>query len=115
MTRSFHPQPPRHANSMDPRHQWILEVVQGIPEGRVATYGQVAEAAGLPRNARLVGRVMRNLPPNSTVPWFRVVGSGGRLSIPSPDGKQVQRELLEDEGVGFVGERVDMKLFGYFR
>lgn len=99
---------------MDPRHQWILEVVQGIPEGRVATYGQVAEAAGLPRNARLVGRLMRNLPEGSTVPWFRVVGAGGRLSIPHPEGRGLQRELLEDEGVAFAGERVDLKRFGHF-
>jgi methylated-DNA-protein-cysteine methyltransferase-like protein len=100
--------------SLDPRHELILEVIEGIPEGRVATYGQIAEAAGLPRNARLVGRIMRNLPQGSAIPWFRVVGAGGRISVPHPDGAHLQRQLLEDEGVGFVGHRVDMKRFGHF-
>lgn len=86
----------------------ILETVMRIPEGKVATYGQVALAAGLPRRARLVGQSLRGLGPQSPVPWHRVVGAGGRISIPSAEAAALQRALLEDEGVGFRGARVDL-------
>jgi methylated-DNA-protein-cysteine methyltransferase-like protein len=87
----------------------VLETVLRIPEGRVATYGQVARAAGLPGRARLVGRSLRGLTPDSVVPWHRVVGAGGRISIPSSHGAELQRQLLEDEGVTFRGSRVDLE------
>ena len=86
----------------------ILETVMRIPEGRVATYGQVAVAAGLPGRARLVGQSLRGLGEASIVPWHRVVGAGGRISIPSNEGAGLQRGLLEDEGVTFRGSRVDL-------
>ena len=83
-------------------HQHILTVLGQIPEGKVATYGQVAELAGLPRRARLVGRVLSRLEDN-TVPWHRVVNAQGRIS-PRPSGCQdYQRILLEEEGVVFDG------------
>ena len=87
----------------------ILETVMRIPKGRVATYGQVARAADLPGRSRLVGQSLRGLPPEAIVPWHRVVGAGGRISIPTDDGARLQRSLLEDEGVGFRGSRVDLK------
>jgi methylated-DNA-protein-cysteine methyltransferase-like protein len=86
----------------------ILETVMRIPEGRVATYGQVARVAGIPRRARLVGHSLRGLGPDSLVPWHRVVAAGGRISIPSTEGARLQRELLRLEGVGFRGDRVDL-------
>lgn len=86
----------------------ILETVMQIPEGRVATYGQVAAAAGMPGRARLVGQSLRGLGEDSIVPWHRVVGAGGRISIPSDTGADLQRGLLEDEGVTFRGACVDL-------
>jgi methylated-DNA-protein-cysteine methyltransferase-like protein len=86
----------------------ILDTVLRIPEGKVATYGQVAAAAGLPGRARLVGQSLRGLGEDSAVPWHRVVGAGGRISIPSIAGAELQRGLLQDEGVSFRGERVDL-------
>ena len=91
----------------------ILETVMRIPEGRVATYGQVADVAGLPRRARLVGQSLRGLGPDSAVPWHRVVGAGGRISIPSAEGSDLQRALLEQEGVRFRGARVDLDRCGW--
>lgn len=81
----------------------IWAAVASIPPGRVATYGQVAEAAGLPGRARLVGRALRELPEGSPIPWHRVVGAGGRIS-PRGDGQgeREQRLLLADEGVVFT-------------
>lgn len=94
-------------------YQRFYEVVRRIPPGRVATYGQVATVAGLPRHARHVGFALRNLPDGSTVPWHRVLGANGRVSLrayPGPD--ELQRRLLEDEGVEFSARgRVDLERF----
>jgi methylated-DNA-protein-cysteine methyltransferase-like protein len=87
----------------------ILETVMRIPVGRVATYGQVARAAGLPGRARLVGRSLKGLGPDSFVPWHRVVGAGGRISIPSEGGAHLQRDLLAAEGIRFRGACVDLE------
>lgn len=90
----------------------IYSVVASIPRGRVATYGQVASLAGLPRRARLVGRALREAPDGVDVPWHRVVNHQGRISARNePASEQSQRRLLEAEGVRFVGDRVDMKRF----
>jgi methylated-DNA-protein-cysteine methyltransferase-like protein len=98
-----------------PQLDRIYATVMAIPAGRVATYGQVADAAGLPGRARLVGRALRELPDDSAVPWHRVVGAGGRLS-PRGDGESVreQRLLLADEGVTFgPGGRIPLGDFAW--
>jgi len=81
----------------------ILAVVRRIPRGRVATYGQVAALAGYPHAPRLAGYALHALPDGSPVPWHRVLGAGGRLSLGrlSPDGALLQRLRLEAEGVAF--------------
>jgi methylated-DNA-protein-cysteine methyltransferase related protein len=92
----------------------ILKAVQGIPRGRVSTYGAVAEVAGLPRRARLVGKVLREAPSGRKVPWFRVLNASGRLSFPlGSDAYALQKKTLEREGVIFIGGRVDLKRFGW--
>jgi methylated-DNA-protein-cysteine methyltransferase-like protein len=99
----------------DDRYRRIHRVVAAIPEGRVATYGQVALLAGLPRRARLVGRAMAELPDGSDVPWHRVVNAQGRISSRggSPH-EHFQRQMLEDEGVAFgTGGRIDLERFGW--
>ena len=63
----------------------ILMIVKQIPHGKVATYGQIAKLAGIPRNSRQVGTVLKTLPENSGVPWFRVVNSRGEISDRSPN------------------------------
>jgi methylated-DNA-protein-cysteine methyltransferase-like protein len=75
----------------------------------VSTYGAVAEAAGYPWNARYVSKVLNQVP---GLPWQRVLGSGGRISLPGEYGLE-QRFLLEAEGVRFRGRRVDMASFEY--
>lgn len=98
---------------MEPRTQRILDVILAVPRGRVVSYGQVAELAGLPGRARMVGRVLRELPDGSAVPWHRVLGAGGLLRIPHEGYEDLQRSLLESEGVEFRGTRVDMERFGW--
>ncbi len=78
--------------------QRIRAMVDSIPKGRVATYGQIAEEAGLPRRARLVGRVLGGLPPRTKLPWHRVVNAAGRISQ-RPGGILEQRRRLKREGV----------------
>ena len=81
----------------------ICAVIRRIPKGWVATYGQVAAMAGLPRRARLVGTVLQHLDPASDVPWHRVVNAKGEVSYSlSRNGSDaVQQRLLEKEGVEF--------------
>jgi methylated-DNA-protein-cysteine methyltransferase-like protein len=81
----------------------IYAVVRRIPTGRVATYGQVAELAGLPGGARVAGAALKTNKPENRVPWQRVVGKAGpnrgRIAIHDPVGAAIQRQLLNDEGV----------------
>ena len=80
----------------------IYAVVRRIPRGRVASYGQVARLAELPGHARQVGYALHALPEGSGVPWHRVVNAQGRVSPRSEPGwDDVQRQLLEREGVHF--------------
>ena len=85
------------------RYQRIYDVVRAIPAGRVATYGQGAELAGMPRHARLVGYALHALPEGTAVPWHRVVNAQGRLRCGRgvPGGELAQRFRLEAEGVEF--------------
>jgi len=75
-----------------------------IPKGRVATYGQVAELAGMPGQARLVGYALNALPDGSRVPWHRVINAQGTVSARAePGADRQQRSMLEQEGVKFDG------------
>ncbi len=91
----------------------IYAVVRRVPEGRVATYGQVAAAAGLPGHARQVGYALHALGAPSSVPWQRVINAKGRVSPRSVPGfDAVQRGLLECEGVAFRADgRVDLERY----
>jgi methylated-DNA-protein-cysteine methyltransferase-like protein len=81
-------------------YQRIYAVVRRIPEGRVATYGQVASLAGLAGRARQVGYALHALPEGTAIPWHRVVNAGGGISLRSMPGSElVQRGLLEREGI----------------
>ena len=94
-------------DSMDDPDQRIWQVVAQIPCGCVATYGQVAALAGLPRGARRVGRAMAQLPAGSALPWHRVINAAGRSAIAGAGGVQ-QRRLLRAEGVVFLNGKVDL-------
>ena len=81
----------------------IYAVVRRIPTGRVATYGQVAELAGIPGGGRVAGAAMKTSKPRDRLPWQRVIGKAsknrGRIAIHDPVGAAVQRQLLDDEGI----------------
>ena len=92
-------------------HDRIHAVVSRIPKGRIATYGQVAQIAGIPRQARLVGYALHALPAKTRVPWHRVVNAQGAISTP-PRSAVKQRRLLESEGVKFdARDRISLDSF----
>ena len=81
-------------------YQRIYAVVRRIPKGRVATYGQVADLAGIPGHARQVGYALHALPEGTAVPWHRVVNAKGEISLRSlPGAELIQQQLLAREGV----------------
>ena len=93
----------------------IYRVVRSIPKGRVATYGQVALLAGMPGAARTVGWALRALDQGAhrgrAVPWHRVLGAGGVISLGATASGELQRERLRKEGVRFRNGRVVMERF----
>ena len=100
-----------------PTYERIYRVVRRIPRGRVATYGQVAELAGLEGHARQVGYAMHALPSRSNVPWHRVINARGEVSErTSGDSHELQRLLLEEEGIEFdLRGRCDLKKYAWKR
>jgi methylated-DNA-protein-cysteine methyltransferase-like protein len=81
----------------------IYAVVRQIPAGLVATYGDVAELAGLPGQARLVGYALHALPPHSTMPWHRVINAKGGISVGNARmGAEIEQRIrLEAERIEF--------------
>ena len=84
----------------------IRAVIRKIPRGKVATYGQIAEAAGFPGCARQVVWALRDSEKHG-VPWHRVLAAGGHIRLPGEAGLE-QRLRLRGEGVAFKGARVDL-------
>lgn len=91
---------------------WV--VLAAIPTGRVCSYGQLAQLAGMGRGARLVGRWLSQLPEDSTLPWHRVLNSQGRLTLPagSPSAEE-QSQRLRAEGVIIHNRRVNMARYSW--
>ena len=91
----------------------IYEAVKQIPKGRVATYGKVAEMAGNPRMSRAVGNALHKNPDPDHIPCYRVVNSKGELAGAFAfGGEEVQRKLLEADGIKVVNGKVDLKKYG---
>lgn len=99
---------------MQDLYQRIYFVVREIPRGRVASYGQIARMVSS-GSARQVGYAMAATPPDSGIPWHRVINSRGEISTRSGgDGASRQRSMLEAEGVCFdLRNRVDFERFGW--
>ena len=96
----------------------VKAVIRKIPKGRVATYGQVAELAGIPGGARIAAAALKTSKPGDQLPWQRVIGKAGklrgRIAIHDPVGAAVQRQLLGEEGVT-IGDTglVALDVFGW--
>ena len=88
------------------RDDAFIEAIRSIPRGKVASYGQVAAAAGYPRYHRAVARLLKTVIPGE-LPWQRVLGAGGEIKLTGRAAAE-QRLRLKTEGVTFVGKRVDL-------
>lgn len=92
----------------------VIQIIQQIPAGKVMTYGQVAKAAGSPRGARQVVRILHSMSRNYELPWHRIINSKGEIALKSDDGAYRQKELLRLEGVVLdQQERVNLDDYGY--
>jgi len=79
----------------------VIEIIRGIPQGRVLTYGLVAAMAGNPRAARQVARILHSSSRKHGLPWHRVINSRGTISLPRGNGYEEQKEMLLSEGIVF--------------
>lgn len=86
---------------MEPFTERVVEIIKGIPEGKVMTYGQIAMLAGSHRGARQVVRVLHTLSEKYKLPWHRVVNIKGEISIKDYESHDLQRVFLESEGIEF--------------
>ena len=101
---------------MNKNYHQIWQTVQLIPCGKVACYGQIADLAGLPGRARLVGKALGFVPENGwnnkTVPWYRVINSQGKISLPiGSESFERQKQLLQEEQVVVIGARIKLAEF----
>ncbi len=96
------------------KDQKIWQVVAAIPAGKVASYGQIADMAGLGRQARYIGKALGKLPEGHSIPWYRVIRSNGQIAFPiGSQALEVQAQSLREEGVVVVDGRVSMREFGW--
>ena len=92
----------------------IWRTVAKVPKGQVASYGQVADLAGLPGRARLVGKVLGYAPKQMKIPWYRILRSNGQLAFSAGSQEaEKQKGLLQEEGVVVLKNRVKIKDFGW--
>jgi methylated-DNA-protein-cysteine methyltransferase-like protein len=97
-----------------PLSQKIIKTIKKIPKGKVATYGQIAAMSGNPQAARQVVRILNIYSEKEKLPWYRVINSQGKISLKPGSGYELQKALLEDEGIKFnVNDKIDLKRFGW--
>jgi methylated-DNA-protein-cysteine methyltransferase-like protein len=105
----------KHANkpaAADTFHTRAVRLLQRIPKGKVATYGQIAALAGEPRGARQVVRILNSSWKKERLPWHRVINRNGRISLPPGGGYELQKSLLEKEKVVFgPADTIDLAKF----
>ncbi|WHY19970.1 MGMT family protein [Paenibacillus sp. G2S3] len=99
---------------MTPFTEQVIRIIQSIPEGKVMTYGGVARAAGSPRGARQVVRILHSMSRKHKLPWHRVINAKGMISLTEDESSSLQKLYLQDEGVIFDEKNVvDLQKFQY--
>ncbi len=90
----------------------IWDTIRDIPKGCVASYGQIAEIAGIPRGARQVGYALRHLPETQDVPWYRVIQASGKIAFDKDSPKfEEQKKRLAMDDVAVIAGRIDMQKY----
>ncbi|MBY3622452.1 MGMT family protein [Acinetobacter sp. CUI P1] len=99
---------------MTPFTEQVIRIIQSIPEGKVMTYGGVARAAGSPRGARQVVRILHSMSRKHKLPWHRVINAKGMISLTEDESSSLQKLYLQDEGVIFDEKNVvDLQKYQY--
>ena len=97
---------------LTPFTQKALHMIKNIPEGRVMTYGSIAAFAGKPNGARQISRLLHSMSKKHDLPWHRVVNSKGKISLRPSHGYELQKALLESEGIEFSkSDTIDFTFF----
>ena len=92
--------------------QATWQIVATIPAGKVVSYGQAAKLAGYPTYSRHIGKILKELPSGTQLPWHRVINSQGRLSFPIGSEPYLrQKALLESEGIIFHDGKINLTRF----
>ena len=86
----------------------VIEIIKKIPAGKVATYGQIANLAGNNKAARQISRILHSSSEKYDLPWHRVINSQGKISLRSGDGFEMQKAMLESEGIQVIADRIDL-------
>jgi len=89
----------------------VIEIIKSIPYGKVVTYGQIALLANNPYASRQVARILHSFADKEQLPWHRVVNKKGMISLENEAGL-IQKSLLVDEGIIFVGNRIELYIYG---
>ncbi|RLC57191.1 MAG: DNA methyltransferase [Candidatus Cloacimonadota bacterium] len=89
----------------------VIEIIKQIPYGTVATYGQIATLAGNNKAARQVSRILHSSSDKYDLPWHRVINSQGRISLRTGDGFEMQKSMLESEGIQVIKDRIGLTIF----
>lgn len=98
-----------------PQHHldMLYTALLNVPAGKVITYGELARRAGLVNGARMAGRLLSQLPTKSKLPWHRVVNAQGKISFPiQSEAFLKQKQLLLQEGIEFVRDKINLARFG---
>ena len=94
--------------------QLILQTVASIPQGKVISYGQIAKLCGYSSYARYVGATLKQLPRDTTLPWYRVINGKGEIAFPVGSEAYIrQYSLLSKEGVNFENGKIPMSTYGW--
>jgi len=100
------------ADSVDEKVYMLLTT---IPAGRVTTYGRIATCLSLPTSARLIARILSQLPDNTSLPWHRVVNAKGKISLPQNSNcYRIQKTRLENEGIVFINDHIRLQKYGWY-
>lgn len=87
----------------------VIEIILEIPVGKVATYGQIAQLAGNSKAARQISRILHSSSAKYDLPWHRVINSQGRISMRNGEGFEMQKAMLESEGIEVNNDRISLK------
>ncbi|WP_040950589.1 MGMT family protein [Gorillibacterium massiliense] len=99
---------------MTPFTEQVIQIIRGIPAGKVMTYGQVAALAGSPRGARQVVRILHSMSEKYALPWHRIVNAKGQIALQEEDAVLTQCMLLENDGLEIgPGNRISLEIYQY--